>query len=66
MEFEIVYTEPAVKGDTQSRVLKEAKLNTGAVVQVPTFCDIGDKVTIRMKPAITCPKGTYINSPGRS
>ena len=46
MEFEIVYTEPAVKGDTQSRVMKEAKMNTGALIQVPTFCDIGDKVTI--------------------
>lgn len=42
----VEYTEPAVKGDTQSRVMKDAKLETGAVVQVPTFVGIGDKVTI--------------------
>jgi len=42
----ISYTEPAVKGDTQSRVMKEADLPTGAKVQVPTFVGIGDKVTI--------------------
>lgn len=46
MTFEVTYTEPAVKGDTQSRVMKEAQIETGATVTVPTFVDIGDKVTI--------------------
>ncbi|SAK76047.1 elongation factor P [Caballeronia calidae] len=44
---EIVYTEPAVKGDTSSgKVLKTAKLNTGFELQVPLFCNIGDKIEI--------------------
>lgn len=44
---EIVYTEPAVKGDTSSgKVLKGAKINTGFELQVPLFCSIGDKIEI--------------------
>lgn len=43
--LEIEYTEPAVKGDTQSRVMKEAKVKgTGAKVSVPIFCAIGDRI----------------------
>jgi len=44
--MKVTYTEPAVKGDTQSRVMKEATIETGATVSVPTFVDIGEKVTI--------------------
>ncbi len=45
--MEIDYTEPAIKGDTQSRVMKPAKLKgTGAEVPVPIFCAIGDKIAI--------------------
>lgn len=44
---EIIYTEPAVKGDTSSgKVLKTAKLQTGYELQVPLFCNIGDKIEI--------------------
>ena len=44
---EIIYTEPAVKGDTSSgKVLKTAKLGTGFELQVPLFCSIGDKIEI--------------------
>ena len=44
---EIIYTEPAVKGDTSSgKVLKTAKLGTGFELQVPLFCGIGDKIEI--------------------
>ncbi|CAM5183547.1 Elongation factor P OS=Castellaniella defragrans OX=75697 GN=efp PE=3 SV=1 [Castellaniella defragrans] len=43
---EIIYTEPAVKGDTSGKVLKPAKINTGYEVQVPLFCNIGDKIEI--------------------
>lgn len=44
---EIVYTEPAVKGDTSSgKVLKGAKINTGFELQVPLFCSIGDRIEI--------------------
>ena len=42
---EVVYTEPAVKGDTSSgKVMKSAKLATGFEIQVPLFVEIGDKI----------------------
>ena len=43
---EIIYTEPAVRGDTSGKVLKPAKLVTGFEVRVPLFCSIGDKIEI--------------------
>jgi elongation factor P len=46
---EIIYTEPAVKGDTSSgKVLKGAQINENAdfVIQVPLFCNTGDKIEI--------------------
>jgi elongation factor P len=42
----ITYTEPAVKGDTQSRVMKEATIDTGATVTVPTFIDIDEEIVV--------------------
>ncbi len=43
---EVIYTEPAVKGDTSGKVLKTAKLPTGHEIQVPAFVEIGDKIEI--------------------
>lgn len=43
---EIIYTEPAAKGDTSGKVTKLAKLNTGYEIQVPAFVEIGDKIEI--------------------
>jgi elongation factor P len=43
---EITYTEPAVKGDTSGKVLKPAKIETGYELQVPLYCDIGQKIII--------------------
>lgn len=43
---EIAYTEPAVRGDTSGKVLKPARLKTGFEVQVPLFCNTGDKIEI--------------------
>lgn len=43
---EIIYTEPAVRGDSSGKVLKSAKLKTGFEVQVPLFCETGDKIEI--------------------
>jgi elongation factor P len=43
---EIVYTEPAVRGDTSGKVLKPAKLKSGFEIPVPLFCDIGDHIEI--------------------
>lgn len=43
---EIIYTEPAVRGDTSGKVLKPAKLSSGFEIQVPLFCATGDKIEI--------------------
>ncbi|MBL8534763.1 MAG: elongation factor P [Betaproteobacteria bacterium] len=43
---EIIYTEPAIRGDTSGKVLKPAKLSTGYEVSVPLFCETGDRIEI--------------------
>ncbi|AVL70726.1 elongation factor P [Oligella urethralis] len=43
---EIVYTEPAVKGDTSGKVMKPARINDQFEISVPAFCNIGDKIEI--------------------
>jgi elongation factor P len=43
---EVIYTEPAVKGDTSGKVMKPAKINTGFELPVPAFVEIGDKIEI--------------------
>ncbi len=43
---EVIYTEPAVKGDTSGKVMKPAKITTGFELPVPLFVDIGDKIEI--------------------
>ena len=44
---EILYTEPAVKGDTSGKVMKPAKIKpTKFEISVPAFVEIGDKVEI--------------------
>ena len=44
--LEVTDTEPGVKGDTVSNVTKPATLETGAVVQVPLFVNVGDKIKV--------------------
>jgi elongation factor P len=44
--LEITYTEPGIKGDTATKTLKPATLETGAQIKVPLFCDIGEKIKI--------------------
>ncbi|OUW01524.1 MAG: elongation factor P [Betaproteobacteria bacterium TMED156] len=47
---EVMYTEPAVKGDTSGKVMKTAKIKpSGYVVSVPAFIEIGDKIEIDTK-----------------
>ncbi|MBX9849268.1 MAG: elongation factor P [Rhodocyclaceae bacterium] len=48
---EVIYTEPAVKGDTSGKVMKPAKINTGFELPVPLFVDIGDKIEIDTRTA---------------
>ena len=46
VELAVTDTEPGVKGDTVSNVTKPATLETGAVVQVPLFVNIGERVKV--------------------
>jgi len=46
MNLKIVECEPGVKGDTVSNVTKPAKLETGAVVQVPLFVESGETIRV--------------------
>ena len=55
VELTVTATEPGVRGDTVSNVTKPATLETGAVVQVPMFVNVGD--TIKVDPR----EGRYIS-----
>ena len=46
VELTVSETEPGVKGDTVSNVTKPATLETGAVVQVPLFVNVGDRIRV--------------------
>ncbi len=44
--LQVTDTEPGAKGDTVSNVTKPATLETGVVIQVPIFVNIGDMVKV--------------------
>ena len=46
VELAVVDTEPGIKGDTVSNVTKPATLETGAVVNVPLFVNVGDRLKV--------------------
>ncbi len=46
IELAIVETDPGIRGDTASGGSKPARLETGAVVQVPLFLNVGDVVKV--------------------
>jgi len=46
MVFEIKYTEPGFKGNTVTNVYKDAEIENGTKVKVPTFIKIGDKIKV--------------------
>ncbi len=54
VELEVVETDPGVKGDTATGGSKPAKLETGAVVKVPLFINVGDKIRVDTR------TGTYL------
>jgi len=45
----VTYTEPGVKGDTATRAMKMATLETGATIQVPLFVDNDELIRIDTK-----------------
>ncbi len=46
VDLQVVRTDPGVKGDTASGGTKPATLETGAVVKVPLFIDVGDTIRV--------------------
>ena len=46
VELEVTETEPGMQGDRVSGATKPATVETGAVVQVPLFVNIGDRVKV--------------------
>ena len=49
MEFEVVETEPAVRGNTATNASKDAKIETGYVIKVPLFINNGEKIIVSTK-----------------
>lgn len=45
----ITYAEPGLKGDTATRTLKPATIDTGASINVPLFVNEGEKIRINTK-----------------
>jgi len=46
VELQIVETDPGIRGDTASGGTKPARLETGAVVQVPLFIEPGTIIRV--------------------
>lgn len=44
--LEVTYSEPGIKGDTATNTTKPATLETGAIVQVPLFVNMGDFIKV--------------------
>jgi elongation factor P len=55
VELAVTETEPGVKGDTATNVTKSATLETGVVIQVPLFVNVGDRLKVDPK------EGRYIS-----
>jgi elongation factor P len=54
VELKVVETDPNFRGDTASGGSKPARLETGAVVQVPFHIEVGDVLKINTR------EGTYV------
>ncbi|NLK52696.1 MAG: elongation factor P [Syntrophomonadaceae bacterium] len=46
VELEVIETDPGIRGDTASGGGKPAKVETGAVVNVPLFINVGDRIRV--------------------
>ena len=49
INLKVTYSEPGVKGDTATRAMKPATLETGATIQVPLFVNEGELIKIDSK-----------------
>ena len=46
VSLKVTYTEPAVKGDTSNSVQKNATVETGLIIKVPIFINVGDRISV--------------------
>jgi elongation factor P len=46
VEVVVTYTEPGIRGDTATRTLKQATIETGATVNIPLFVEMGEKIKV--------------------
>ena len=44
--MEVTYSEPGLRGDTATNTLKQATVENGAIIMVPLFVNVGDKIKI--------------------
>jgi elongation factor P len=47
--MKVTYSEPGLKGDTATRTLKQATVETGATVNVPLFVNEGELIRVNTK-----------------
>jgi elongation factor P len=47
--LKVIYSEPGMRGDTATRTLKPAKVETGANVNVPLFVNEGELIRVNTK-----------------
>jgi elongation factor P len=47
--LKVTYSEPGLRGDTATRTLKQATVETGAMVNVPLFVNEGELIRINSK-----------------
>lgn len=60
IESKVAWTEPAVKGNTSQGVLKSAKLECGAEIQVPIFVQEGELLKVDTREG-----GSYVSRIGK-
>src|SRR3990170_2752573 len=54
VDLQVIHTEPGFRGDTATGGSKPAKLETGVIIPVPLFIDVGDLIKVDTR------SGTYI------
>ena len=60
VELKVIEAEPGVKGNTATNVMKNAKVETGAIIQVPMFINEGETIRIDTR------TGEYMNRASRA
>ena len=59
VELKVIECEPGVKGNTATNAMKNAKVETEAIIQVPMFVEEGDVIRIDTR------NGEYMSRVGK-